>query len=103
MGERRLLRLEPNRQKTGTRPADRLGRRSHRRWLVTKQKEVSMKRLLFLVPLVFLTGSNSGCGKCGPTSPGRTCVAYADKQEGVICNGLDCHPRFVEVCTEWRC
>ena len=60
-----------------------------------------MKRFLPVLLVVF--GSSWGCGKCGPTSPGRECVAWADKQDGVVCFGLECHPVFKEVCTEWRC
>ncbi len=67
-----------------------------------------MKRFLPVLLLVF--GSSSGCGgKCGPTSPGRECVAFVQEQRGEDCfwsnnfQVLSCSPHYEEVCTEWRC
>ncbi len=66
-----------------------------------------MKQILFLIPVVFV--GSSGCGKCGPTSPNKECVAFVQEQRGEDCfwsndfQVLSCFPHYEEVCTKWRC
>ena len=61
--------------------------------------------MLSLLGLIFISGG--GFGKCGPTSPGRTCAQWVSDQTGTVCRPSDigtlCTPVVTKTCARWSC